>query len=313
MKYFIRKILTFITTLFLVSFFTFVSFNVLPGDPVHIILGVNAPVDKEALLREQLGLNEPLSIRYLHWIEGLFKGDLGQSIKYERPVLELLKSRVPVSFGLTLIALFFIMTISIPFGVLSARKEGKWLDHLIQILSQIQIAIPAFFLGILMMLFFGIVLKWFKPGQYISYQHDIGGFIHYMIYPAMAIALPKIGTVIKFLRGSIINQLQSDYVRTAYSKGNSERNVVYRHVLKNALIPVITLLGMIVADILAGSLVIEQVFSVPGIGRLLISSIGARDFPLLQAMVFYITAIVVSINFLVDVLYQVIDPRIRIQ
>jgi ABC-type dipeptide/oligopeptide/nickel transport system permease component len=195
--------------------------------------------------------------------------------------------------------------------MLSARYSGKWLDILINQLTQITMAVPSFFLGIILTYIFGLIFKWFQPGGYVGLDQDPAACVRYMIFPAIAVALPKIAMVVKYLRNSVLAELKQDYVRTAYSKGNSVNQVLYGHVLRNALIPVITFVAMVVAEILAGSLVIEQVFSIPGMGRLMITSISTRDYPVVQAAVLYITSIVVIINFIVDVLYQLADPRIR--
>jgi ABC-type dipeptide/oligopeptide/nickel transport systems, permease components len=296
----------------LVSLVTFAAFNVIPGDPAAIILGTNASPEKVAALRQQLGLDQNLLIRYIHWMENLVRGDLGQSIRFSTPVKDLLVTRIPVTLWLAIFSLLLIAIISIPLGIYSAKKEGGAADAAINVTGQINMAIPSFFLGMLLILIFGIVLKLFAPGDYVDYKQDFGGFLKYLLIPAIAIALPKIAMVVKFLRSEVIRQMSLDYVRTAYSKGNKDNAVLYRHVLKNALIPVITLMGMIVADILANSIIIEQLFALPGIGRLLIVGISARDFPLVQAIVIYMAAIVVIINFLVDLFYRVIDPRIRL-
>ena len=178
-------------------------------------------------------------------------------------------------------------------------------------LSQVAMAIPSFFLGMILTYVFGLVLKWFQPGKFIPLSQDPGAAMEYLLFPAIAVALPKIAMVVKFLRGSILSEMNQDYVRTAYSKGNTETAVLYGHILKNAMIPVITFLAMVIAEILAGSIVVEQVFSVPGVGRLLISSISNRDFPVVQAIVLYMTAVVVTINFAVDLAYQLLDPRVK--
>ena len=202
--------------------------------------------------------------------------------------------------------------ISVPLGILSARYSGKWVDVLTAQVSQVLMAVPAFFLGILLTYFFGLVLKLFKPGAFVQPSDDFRASVHYLFYAALAIALPKIAMVVRFLRNSVISELKKDYVRTAYSKGNDENRVLYKHVLKNALIPVVTFVAMVIAEILAGSIVVEQVFSVPGIGRLLVSSISNRDYPVVQALVLYITSVVVILNFVVDVLYELLDPRVRV-
>jgi ABC-type dipeptide/oligopeptide/nickel transport system permease component len=192
-------------------------------------------------------------------------------------------------------------------------REHSALDRLVNTITTITISAPGFFLGVLFIWVFGLILRCFVPGAYVSYRDDWGAFLGYLVFPALAIALPNAAVVIKFLRGAIFQQLKSDYVRTAYSKGASRYLVLYRHVLKNAVIPAITLLGMIIAEIFSGSIVIEQVFTIPGLGRLLIASITSRDYPLAQTLVVYIAFIVVLANTLVDVSIQIIDPRIRVR
>lgn len=313
MKYIIRRIATLFVTMFLVSVVTFFAFNVIPGDPAALILGTQASPQQVATLREQMGLNKSLPARYADWIGGFVHGNFGHSIKYSVSVQSLIADRFPVTVWLTVLSMLLIIAVSIPLGVYSAKKHDTLIDKAINTLTMVSMSIPPFFLGILLILIFGIVLRIFTPGQYVDYKQDFAGFLCYLIWPALSIALPKTATVVKFLRNSVIEQLESDYVRTARSKGNSGNVILYRHVLKNALIPVIALLGMIVADVLAGSIITEQVFGLPGIGRLLIASISARDFPLIQTMVVLIALIVVTINFLVDVAFQMIDPRIRVR
>lgn len=295
----------------LVSVIAFLAFNLIPGDPATIMLGTEASPQKIEALREQLGLNDPLGTRYIHWIASLARGDLGQSIRFSLPVKDLLMSRIPVTLWLTALSILMIAVLGIPLGVYSAKKEGGPMDAVINGLGQISMSMPSFFLGMLLMLVFGILLKWFAPGNYIDYHQNYGGFLKYLLLPALSIALPKSAVVVKFLRVAVIGQMNLDYVRTAYSKGTKENTVLYRHVLKNAVIPVITLMGMIIADIIAGSIIIEQLFAVPGIGSLLIVGIAARDFPLVQTIVMMMAFMTVMINFLVDLLYRAIDPRIR--
>ncbi|MFT8889714.1 MAG: ABC transporter permease [Ethanoligenens sp.] len=312
MKYVLRKLLTFILTLFLVSLLTFFAFNIIPGDPAQMILGTSASPQQLAVLRGQLGLNDPMPIRYGRWLAGFFSGNLGKSIKYSVPVRGLIANRLPVTAILAGITLFLIILLSIPIGICCAKRKDTIVDKLLGTLTMMNISIPNFFLGIIFIWLFGIVLKCFTPGGYVDFMTNPTGFLIYMFFPALAIALPNIATVIKFLRTSVISQLKLDYVRTAYSKGNRDNAVLYRHVLKNALVPVITLFGMILSEVFSGSIIIEQVFGIPGVGRLLITSISSRDFPLVESLVVYIAAIVVIANFWVDILLQAIDPRIRI-
>ncbi|MDB5079229.1 MAG: ABC-type dipeptide/oligopeptide/nickel transport system, permease component [Chloroflexi bacterium] len=312
-KYLVRRFLTLLLTLLLVSILTFSAFNLIPGDPVLLILGTEATPERVEVLRAQLGLNQPLPVRFFDWLTGLVQGNFGNSIKYSVPIGDLIADRLPVTGWLSVLTIILIVVVSIPAGVFSAKKRNTGIDRVINQVSMISLAIPSFFLGILFIWIFGLQLKFFSPGNYVDYKQDFGGFIRYMIFPALVIALPNIAILVKFLRGSILSQLKADYVRTAFSKGIDDNTVLYRHVLKNALAPVITLLGIIIAEIFSGSIIIEQVFGLPGIGRLLISSISSRDFPLIQTLVVYIAFLVVFINFLADVALQFLDPRIRVK
>ena len=259
-----------------------------------------------------MGLDQPVLVRYVKWLFAALQGDFGMSLKYSNmTVMGLIQSRLPVTIILAVMSLIIIVVVSMPLGLVSAKYSKKLPDTVINQVTQVTMAIPSFFLGIILTYVFGLLLQMFTVGGYVSPDKDLGACLSYLIFPAIAVALPKIAMVVKYLRNSMVSELGKDYVRTAYSKGAGKNWVLMRHVLRNALIPVITFVAMVVAEILAGSLVIEQVFSIPGMGRLLVTSITSRDYPVVQASVLYITAIVVIINFIVDILYQVADPRIR--
>lgn len=316
MKYFIKKLATLIMTLFIVSVAAFIAFQIIPGDVVTSILGTEATEEREIQLRAELGLDQPPVKRYFNWMAGVLQGDLGVSYRYSKnmnemmPVAELIGDKLPVTLWLAAISLMLIVAVSIPLGVFWAKSRSKVLDAVLGVTTQAAMAVPAFFLGILVTYLFGIFLKWFTPGGYVSYQENMGGFLGYLVFPAISIAIPKIAMTARFLRNSMLTEMDADYVRTAYSKGCSDRRVMYGHVLRNAMMPVVTFLGMIIAEIIAGSIVVEQVFGLPGIGRLLISSISTRDFPVVQILILYITFVVIFVYFLVDILYRIIDPRI---
>lgn len=312
MKYMIKKITTLIITLLLVSVVTFVAFSVIPGDPALAKLGTYATPERVEALREEMGLNKSLPERYIDWLQGALHGDFGESYQYAgNAVSDLINQRLQVTALLAVMAFIIILVISIPLGIISARKEGTWVDVLINLFTQVTMAIPAFFLGMILTYFFGLTLKFFQPGKFVMPQENFGACIRYLFFPAIAIAIPKIAMVVKFLRNSVLSEVKKDYVRTAYSKGNRTKKVLYTHVFQNALIPVITFIAMVAAEILAGSIVVEQVFSVTGMGRLLVTAISNRDYPIVQAVVLYITLIVIVINFIVDILYQFVDPRVR--
>jgi peptide/nickel transport system permease protein/oligopeptide transport system permease protein len=313
MKYIMKKGFTLITTLLLASIFTFTAFQVIPGDSVTVALGMEATEEAIDAYREEMGLNESLPIRYVTWLSKALTGDFGTSIEYDMPVSKLISDRLPVTVWLAVLSFLFIIIISLPLGILAAKRKDRPSDRVITVLTQVSMAVPAFFLGMILSLVFGVILKWFTPGQYVNYHENFLGFLRFMIFPAIAIAIPKIAMLVKFLRSSILRQMNLDYVRTARSKGMKENDILYRHVLKNALIPVITFSAMILADILAGAILIEQVFNLPGLGRLLLVSISNRDYFVVQAIILYIATVVVVINFLVDILYQWIDPRVSVK
>lgn len=310
MKYVVRKILTMILTLLAVTFFVFLSFHVISGDPATSMLGTEATPQKVAALREELGLNDPVLVQYGRWAVGLLYGDMGTSYSYRMPVTGMVANKIPVTITLTLMAFVLMVVISIPLGIYTAKHEGGVVDRIIYIINQIIMAIPPFFSGILITLIFGRIFKLFTPGGYVSYEKNFAGFVGYLFFPAVAIALPKAAMAVKLLRSSVIKEAKLDYVRTAYSRGNRTNDVLYKHVLKNALIPVVTFLGMALADMIAGSIIIEQVFSIPGLGRILLTSISNRDYPVVMAVIVCIAVLVLVVNMAVDLIYGLIDPRI---
>lgn len=311
MRFALKKLLTFLLTILFVTLLVFVAFELIPGDAATAKLGTNATPEALSRLREELGLNRPLIVRYFTWVVSFFFGDMGRSTSYGMSVKSMLSSKLPITLTLTVMAFIFVVVIAFPIGLYSSKKDGSIVAKCIDAMTQITMSVPSFFLGILITYFFGIVLRLFVPGGFVNYTADMGKFLSYLIFPALAIALPKAAMCAKYLKTAILDESRLDYIRTAYSRGNSTMQVLYKHVLKNALISVITFLGMTLSDMVAGSLVVEQVFSIPGFGRLLISSIANRDYAVTQSIIAIIAIIVVSINLIVDLLYMVIDPRIR--
>ena len=311
MKTLVKRVLLLIATLLLVTILAFVAFSIIPGDPTSSILGVEATAEQIAALRSKLGLDLPIWQRYLQWLGGLLTGDLGESYNYAMPVGELLSTCVAHTLTLAGLAFVLIVVLAIPLGILSARHEGGIVDRVLTILNQITMSVPNFVAGILLVYVFGLVLRLFRPGAIVTPQNGWGPYLWYMLFPALAVALPRAAMTVKMLRGSILSELGQDYIRTAYSKGNSKSSALWRHVLRNAMIPVVTFLAMTVADIMAGSIVVEQVFGIPGLGKMLVTSIGNRDYPVVQAIVVLIATVVVVCNFAADLLYRVMDPRLR--
>lgn len=313
MKYLLKKAAQLIITLIMVSMITFAAFSLIPGDPARIMLGVNATESQIALLRTELGLDHSLLYQYFHWLTGAFTGNLGNSVSFGDPVTSLIGQRLPVTLSLGAIALLLTLIISFPLGFFSAQHPGKTLDHIISVISHAFVSLPPFVLGLLLTLVLGFTFHLFVAGNYVSYSESIPGFIGCLLVPALAIALPKIAMTVKFLRSSILVEKQKEYVRTAQSHGLQDAFVMLRHVLPNAIIPVLTTLAIITSDILGGSLIIEQTFNLPGLGRLLLQAISNRDFPLIEGIVLYLAALVVLVNFFMDILYSRVDPRIRLQ
>ncbi|POZ56901.1 Dipeptide transport system permease protein DppB [Lysinibacillus sphaericus] len=313
MMYMIRRFILLMTTILLVSMITFGVFQILPGDPVRTMLGTEADPTQIENLRSELGLDRPLYEQYTDWIKGLLTGELGHSIRFSMPVKDLLLDRLPVTMSLAVLTLTIVLMVSLPLGMFAARRQNKLSDVSLSTLTQIGMAVPSFWLGMMLILYVGMQFSFFKISGYIPWSQSVAGALSTLILPALTIAIPQIAVNFRYVRTAILEQMQLDYVRTIRSKGMSERNVMYKHVLKNAMIPILTVFGLIMAEVVAGTIIVEQVFSLPGVGQLLITAISNRDFPLVQGIVMYITVAVVVINFIVDILYSVLDPRIRLR
>lgn len=303
MRYIFRKIIELLITVLAVSVVTFTAFMVIPGDSDTVLAGT------EGVRQTVEKVEENVIVQYGAWVKGALTGDFGESSQFKMPVSTLIGERLVVTLHLGTMCILIIAIISLPLGIICARKPGGFLDNAIMAISNIFMATPEFFMGMILTIIFGVTLRWFIPGKYISYTIDYVGFLTYMIMPALAVALPKMAQMIKFIRNSIITELKKDYVRTALSKGAGKNRIMYRHVLKNALIPVITFFAIIIAQVFAGSIVAEQVFSVPGIGRLLVSSVLNRDYNVCSAILLYVSIVVVVCNMTADVLYYYLNPR----
>ena len=298
--------------MFLVSIFCFLVFSVIRGDPASLAAGIEATPQQLEALREEMGLNKNILLRYFDWLSRFLSGNPGNSLRFRgEPISSMISQRLPINFTLALLSLFFIFLITVPASLFTVRREGNIVDRAINFLTAAGISAPGFFLGLLFIFIFGFGFKLFIPGVYTDYTENFFGFTAYLFFPALAIAIPNAAVLVKFLRSSLFTELKSDYVRTAKSKGADPLYIMRRHVLKNAVVPSITVLGMVIAEVFSGSIVIEQVFTIPGIGRLLIAAISSRDYPLIQALMVYIAFLVVAANTLADIAIMIIDPRIR--
>jgi ABC-type dipeptide/oligopeptide/nickel transport system permease component len=314
LSFVLKRISSAFITLFLVSVFSFLAFDVIPGDPASLALGTDASPEQLAALRREMGIDHSLPARYLHWLGGFLSGNPGDSLRFRgETVSTLISERLPVSLSLAALSLFLILIIALPVSLLSVRRENGFFEKVVNIIVTVCVGIPYFFLGVLFIWVFGIMLRFFTAGAYIDYSVSMAGFISCLFFPALAIAVPNAAILVKFMRASLFKEQRGDYFRTALSKGASHSTALLRHALRNGVIPSITVLGMIVAEIFSGSIVIEQVFGIPGIGRLLIAAISSRDYPLIQALVLYIAFVVIIANTLVDIAIQAVDPRIRLE
>lgn len=313
MKFYIRKILGFIVTLILVSLVTFAVFGILSGNPAEIILGIDAEPEQIVALEKELMLDKPAYLRYLNWVIDLFKGDLGNSYKYHLPVSQLIGDAFSVTFSLSIFSIMLTILIGLPMGIYISKKHNKFSSIIISAISQLGLSVPSFCVGIVLISIFAVGLNLLPSMGYTPFSENPIDFIKSMILPSFAVAIGTSAVLMRYIKVCIENESKQPYVKTARSKGIGENQILRKHILRNSLVPSVTMLGMLVADILGGSIIIENVFSLPGIGKLIATSISTRDLPLIQGLVLYLAFIVVTCNFIVDILYSVIDPRIRLE
>ncbi len=312
MKFFlIKRLSTFAATLFAATLLTFFALEVLPGDPALVILGVDAPDSAVAALREQLGLNRPVTERYIDWISHFLRGELGVSYTYSVPVSELLRERLAITIPLALIAMAFSVVIAFSLGIYAATHHNRHGDVLVMGVSQLGISIPNFWLALMLILLFAVNLGWFASGGFPGWYAGWWPALKALILPAIALATVQGAILARFTRSATLETMREDYVRTARAKGLNRRQTLWRHVLRNAMISVVTVMGLQFANLLAGTIVVESVFALPGIGRLILQSIANRDVVVVRDIVTLLVAMVVIINLVVDLLYALIDPRLR--
>lgn len=307
----LRRLVLLIPVMLIVGIVVFTLIHLTPGNPAAVILGPDATPEQVQELSERLGLNEPFHIQFIDWVKNALMLDFGDSIFIGEPVTQALLDRAQPTGFLTLYALILSILIGIPAGVIAAVRRNSVLDRALMVLSISGAAVPTFFMGILLILLFAVRLRWLPSSGYVEIDEDLRGHFSHMILPAFALGFSSAGLLARLVRSSMLDVLQEDYVRTAFAKGLPERIVVIRHALRNALIPAITVIGLSLGGLLGGAVVTETVFSLPGMGRLVVQSIARRDFPVIQGAVLTIAAIYVLANLLVDVLYVYVDPRVR--
>lgn len=312
LTYILRRLVMLVPVILIVGLVVFTLVHLTPGDPAAVILGDQATPEDIQELRDRLGLNDPLPVQFINWFGGVLRLDFGDSIFLGMPVTEALLERVEPTVLLTLYALVVQLAIGIPLGVISALRSGTIIDRLMTALAISGAAIPTFFLGIMLILIFAVTLQWLPSVGYVSPTQDPWGHIQRMIMPAFALGFSTAGLLARLIRSSMLDVLNEDYVRTAKAKGLAHRDVVIRHALRNALVPAITVVGTSVAALLGGAVVTETVFTIPGMGRLVVQSISRRDYPIIQGAVMAIAVSYVLVNLLVDILYVYADPRVRL-
>lgn len=312
MRYWVYKFFSTMLTLLLVSLIIFLIFNVLPGNPAQAILGIDADPQEIRNLELKLGLDQPLLDRYFSWIGGIFRGDLGLSYRYREPVGTIIAERFPVTLSLALFSFFITLVMAIPLGLFISRYEGKFISTFANMLSQLGISVPSFWLAFILLYIFAVKLGLLPTFGYVDWRDDFWESLKSLFLPSLSIAVGNISIIIRYLSNAVSEQLSLDYVTTAKVKGLSDQQILYQHVLKNSSLSVITVFGLMVADTLGGSIIIENVFALPGIGSLLNSSVQSRDFPLIQSLVMVTSLLIIVSNVVVDLVYQIVDPRIRL-
>ncbi len=309
--YLVKRFASFLATLVCASIVIFLATDVLPGDPAEVMLGTNARPDTVAALRTELGLDRPKVERYGAWAKGLATGDLGTSYTYSVPVSELLTERLAVSAPLAAMALVLTVLIAIPLGVLAAAKNRSPIDLGIMGATQIGLAVPNFWFGMLLIFIFSIILRWFPGGGFPGWDGGLWPGLRALVLPAIALALPQASILARVMRSALLDTISEDYIRTARAKGLSYGQALRRHALRNALLPVLTVAGLQLSFLLAGAIVVENVFSLAGVGRLIFQAINQRDLIVVKSVVMLLVATVVLVGFLVEVAYAVVDPRLR--
>ena len=307
----LKRLATFIATLMVASLVVFGVLDILPGNVADVMLGESATVESRAALVKKLGLDRPALVRYGEWLAGLAHADMGRSIAYDTPVATLIAERLQVTLPLAVMAMLLAAAIAITLGLYAASRHNQLGDVGVMVASQIGIAIPNFWFAIILILVFAVKLQWFSAGGFPGWDDGLWEPIKALVLPATALAVVQAAILARITRSAVLDVLREDFVRTARAKGLSRRAVLWRHVLRNAMVPVLTVMGLQFANLLTGTIVVEYVFSLPGLGRLIFQAIANRDLIVVRNVVMLLAAAVIAINFIVDVLYAVIDPRLQ--
>jgi len=306
-----RRILTALVSTLLASAVVFGAVLAVPGDPAALILGMNAAPEALAALRSQLGLDVPPVQRYGEWLLGVARGDLGESLQYQRPVARLIGDRLSLTLPLTLAAALLATLVAVPIGIAAALRRGSFWDPLLVLASQVGAAIPSFWLALLLILVFAVQLGWLPSTGFPGWDRDILGSLRALVLPTFALGLGQAAVMTRLTRAAMLDVLAMDFVRTARAKGLPPRQVILKHALRNALVTLVTVLGLSLTNVFIGAIVVEQVFALPGLGRLALGAIGNRDYPMIQGVVLLYASVIILLSLLVDLSYGWLDPRIR--
>ncbi|MGY6250710.1 ABC transporter permease [Bosea thiooxidans] len=308
----IRRLAGALIVLALVSLMSFALIWLVPGDPAAVFLDASATPEQVATLRSALGLDLSLPQQMLGWYGRILSGDLGQSILLNRPVRAALVERLPVTLSLAAMALAFAVLFGVAAGIVAAVKHNRWPDQAVMTAALFGLSVPDFWLGLVMVLVFAVSLGWLPSGGYTPFLESPAGWLRCMVLPALTLGLVQVGFIARMARASMLDTLGQDYVRTADAKGLARLRVVLRHALPNAMIPILTVIGIVSGALLGGAVIVEQVFSIPGVGRLIVGAIASRDFPVLQGGLLFLAVVYLAINLVVDILYAIVDPRVRL-
>lgn len=311
-RYILKRLGQSLIVIFIVSIMVFILMHSIPGDPVSIFLGDSATPEQIEYYTKEFGLDQPMYVQYFRWVSGLFQGELGRSITYQLDVKELLLSRVACTVSVTLPAFIIALLIGIILGVVTSVNRGKPKDYVLTSIANIGIATPSFWLGILLVYIFALKLKILPVQGYVSPSKSLGGYLRCLVMPVIVLSIGHLASTTRQTRSSMLEVLSQDYIRTARSKGLSEKKVIYKHALRNALIPIVTMMGGAIGGLIGGTVVIESLFNIPGVGSLMLTAITNKDYMVVQNVTFFISVAVVLANLIVDILYGVIDPRIRV-
>ena len=307
----VRRVLSVIPVLLIVAVLVFLMLRLVPGDPAAVIAGDTATDEQVQALRERMGLEKPLPAQFAIWIGNVLRGDLGESYFFKKPVAELIGQRLEPTLALGLCALLLAILVAVPIGVLAAFRQGSWIDRLVMGLSVLGFSMPLFVLGYLLVYVFSVELEWLPVQGYSRIREGLGPWLERLVLPSLALSVGYIALIARITRTSVLEVLNEDYIRTARAKGLTEREMLVRHALRNAAVPILTIIGIGVAVLIGGAVVTESVFAIPGLGRLTVEAVLSRDFPVIQALILLFSTGYVFVNLLVDIGYAFLDPRIR--